>query len=95
MSSRLLPADLGVNVEADQGTEAHAVGVLEVGQVEDDSLAIRQKLGDAGRKHVGHSGDQTAVAVHNDGIVGASLNVDSEDGRGHGVGHRNPLVAAL
>src|ERR1035438_9023529 len=53
----------GRDVEASHGAQAHAVGMLEIGEVENDSAAVGNQLHDLGGEDVGGSGDEPALAV--------------------------------
>lgn len=78
----------GGDVEADEGSEAHAVSVLDVCELEDDAGAAGDEFADGGVKDVGGSGDEAAVADDEDDSVGIALDLGGESGVGWcGVEH--------
>ena len=78
------------DVEADEGAEAHTVGVFEVGEIEDDAFGGGDEFGDGGVEDAGGSGDEAAVAV--DYYGGADgFDVEGERRRGCGGGHGGSL----
>lgn len=78
---------LGGDVEADEGAEAHAVRMLNVGELDDDALARGDERADGGVEDVGGSGDEAAVADDEDDSVGVVLDLSGECGRCGGVRH--------
>ena len=58
------------NIETDERAEAHAVGEGEVGQVEDDTFAVRDELADAGVENLAGARDEPAVAAHSGDVAG-------------------------
>jgi len=86
---------LGGDEEADQSAEAHAVCVLKVGEIEDDALGLGNERGDSGGEDAGGSGDQATVAMQNEDVPGAALNVDGKDRVRCGGRHREPASVLL
>jgi hypothetical protein len=82
----------GGDVEANEGAEAHAVGVADVGEVEDDALVVRNEGANAVEENIGDAGDELAVAADDD-VAGAVLDLDGKDGGRGGVGHGSSLLA--
>lgn len=58
----------GGDVEADERAEAHAIGVVEAGKVENDAADIRHERAHLGVEVVGDAGDEFAGEV-DDGFV--------------------------
>jgi hypothetical protein len=82
----------GSNIEANESAEAGAVGVPEIGEIEDDAFVIRNERANAVEEDIGDARDQLSVAAHND-AVGAVFHLDGKDGRHCGVGHGSFLLA--
>jgi hypothetical protein len=57
----------GGDVEPDKCAKTHAVDVLQLSEVEDDSLALWQQLPDAMVENVANAEDQASAAAHKDG----------------------------
>src|ERR1700733_6046563 len=76
----------GRDVELNQGAEAHAVRMLQVGEVEDEPLRAGNELADLRGEELGDAGNELAVAVNGHHVVGA-LNVERDTGRRYRIGH--------
>src|ERR1039458_8116468 len=84
---------LSRHVKPHQRAQSHAVRVLQVGEVEDDSLELRDQRGDFAAEHLGDARDQPAVAVHDHRVAaGTAFHFKPEDRCNGGVGHRDLLV---
>ena len=57
------------DVEADQRAEAHAIGVGEVGEVQDDAPALWDERADAGVQDVAGFNDESAVAAYGGSVA--------------------------
>lgn len=71
----------GRDIEADEGADAHAVGVLEIGQIEDDTLMAGQQRANAGEEDGGGTSDKPAVAMHDGEAAGGGFDVEGEERR--------------
>ncbi len=69
-----------VDIESNQRTQAAAIHVREMLEVENDSLRSWQQLADLDIKLLVDSRDQTARAVHHDQVI-VALNGEAEVGR--------------
>lgn len=66
---QLAACALGVDVEADEGAQAHAVDVGEVFEVEDEELAAGSNVLQVGVELVGEAGDEASVALDEGGFA--------------------------
>ena len=86
----------GCDAETHQGSEAHAVGVLQIGETEDNAAVIRKEGTNLGEEDIGSAGDEPAVAADEGYLVRTAFDIDRKHGDGdngrHGIGHEKSSI---
>ena len=77
----------GGDVQTNESAKARAVGVPEIGEIEDDALVARDEGANAVEENIGDAGDQLAVAAHNDDAVSAVFHIERKDWLRCGIRH--------
>ena len=84
----------GADVQPDENAEAHAVHLVELGEVEDDALVVGHELGDRDVEEVGGFREQLAMAEDDDSVA-LVFDGECEEGRGWAAGHKVSVEAGI